>query len=102
MLDMVGNRPLSDCRRALRPRATCVLRRSVEPRPLVRARQVKVLSLSPLVGQRLCVFVACHSGDDLAVPKHLVAAGQVTPVIDRSYALGESATPCGTRDKDTP
>jgi NADPH:quinone reductase-like Zn-dependent oxidoreductase len=52
-------------------------------------RQGKALLLSPLVGQRLRVFVVRHNTADLAVLKQLVAAGKVAPVIDRHYALSD-------------
>jgi NADPH:quinone reductase-like Zn-dependent oxidoreductase len=90
MLDLVGNRSLSDCRRALTPRGTYVL---VGVRDMGRwfglGRQTKALLLSPFVPQRLRVFIVRHNGEDLAVLKELVEAGQVTPVIDKRYTLSE-------------
>src|SRR3954453_20019558 len=90
MLDLVGNRPLSDCRRALTPRGTYVL---VGVSDLGRwfglARQIKALLLSPFVRQRMRVFVVRHNREDLAVLKELVEAEKVAPVIDRRYELSE-------------
>ena len=90
MLDMVGSRSLSDCRRALTPGGTYVL---VGVSDLGRwfglGRQAKALLLSPLVRQRMRVFLVRHNGSDLAVLKDLVEAGKVTPVIDRRYTLSE-------------
>jgi NADPH:quinone reductase-like Zn-dependent oxidoreductase len=90
MLDLVGSRSLSDCRRALTPRGTYVL---VGVRHLGRwfglARQIKALVLSPFVRQRMRVFVVRHNREDLALLKELVEAGKVAPVIDRCYALSE-------------
>ena len=58
MLDLIGSRSLSDCRRALTPRGTYVL---VGVRDLGRwfglGRQIKALLLSPFVRQRMRVFV---------------------------------------------
>ena len=51
------------------------------------ARQIKALSLSPFVRQRMRVFIVRHNRADLAVLKELVEAGKVTPVIDRRYPL---------------
>jgi NADPH:quinone reductase-like Zn-dependent oxidoreductase len=88
MLDLVGSRSLSDCRRALTPRGTYVV---VGVKDMGRwfglGRQFKALSLSPFVGQRMRVFVVRHNKEDLAVLKELVEAGKVAPVIDRHYAL---------------
>ena len=92
MLDLVGTRSLSDCRRALTPRGTYVV---VGVRDMGRwlglGRQIRALSLSPFVSQRLRVFVVRHNREDLAVLKELVEAGQVAPVIDRRFALSDAA-----------
>jgi NADPH:quinone reductase-like Zn-dependent oxidoreductase len=90
MLDLVGTHSLSDCRRALAPRGTYVV---VGVRNMGRwfglGRQLKALLLSPLVPQRMRVFVVRHTGADLAVLKELVEARKITPVIDRRYTLGQ-------------
>ena len=91
MLDLVGNRSLADCRRALTPRGTYVL---VGVKDMGRwfglDRQFKALLLSPVVSQRMRVFVARHNKDDLAVLKELVETGKVAPVIDRHYPLSDT------------
>ena len=77
MFDLVGSRSLSDCRRTLTPRGTYVL---VGVSDLGRwfglGRQIKALSLSPFVRQRMRVFVVTHNREDLAVLKDLVEAGK--------------------------
>jgi NADPH:quinone reductase-like Zn-dependent oxidoreductase len=92
MLDLVGNRSLSDCRRTLVPRGTYVV---VGVRDMGRwiglGRQFKALLLSPFVRQRMRVFVVKHNREDLAVLKDLVETGKVAPVIDRRYALSDVA-----------
>src|SRR4051794_7841559 len=90
MIDAVGSRSLSDCRRALTPRGTYVLVGVADQgRWFGLARQIKVLSLSPFVRQRMRGFIVKHNRDDLAVLKELVEAGKVAPVIDRRYELIE-------------
>jgi NADPH:quinone reductase-like Zn-dependent oxidoreductase len=90
MLDLVGSRSLSDCRRALTPGGTYVLVGVADMgRWFGVARQIKVLSLSPLVRQRMRVFIVRHNREDLAVLKELVEAGKIAPVIDRRYQLSE-------------
>jgi NADPH:quinone reductase-like Zn-dependent oxidoreductase len=90
MLDLVGSRSLSDCRQALTPRGTYVLVGVLDlGRWFGLARQIKVLSLSPFVRQRMRVFIVRHNREDLAILKELVETGQVTPVIDRRYELRE-------------
>ncbi|MFN8111770.1 MAG: NAD(P)-dependent alcohol dehydrogenase [Solirubrobacterales bacterium] len=92
ILDLVGNRSLSDCRRALTRTGTYVV---VGVKDLGRwfgmSRQAKALMLSPFVRQRMRVFVVKHSREDLAVLKELVESEEVRPVIDRRYELSEAA-----------
>jgi NADPH:quinone reductase-like Zn-dependent oxidoreductase len=91
MLDLIGNRSLSSCRRVLTPRGTYVI---VGVRDLGRwlglNRQIKALLLSPFVRQRIRVFVVKRSREDLGLLKELVEAGRVAPVIDRRYELSEA------------
>ena len=90
MLDLVGSRSLSDCRRALTSRGTYVLVGVADMgRWFGVARQIKVLSLSPLVRQKMRVFIVRHNQEDLMVLKELVEAGKVAPVIDRRYDLSQ-------------
>jgi NADPH:quinone reductase-like Zn-dependent oxidoreductase len=90
MLDLVGNRSLSDCRQALTPRGTYVLVGVRDPgRWLGLARQMRALVLSPFARQRMRVFVAKHSRDDLAALKALVEAETIAPIIDRRFELTE-------------
>ncbi len=90
MLDLVGSRSLSDCRRALTPRGTYVVVDVKEQgRRFGLARQIKALLLSPFVRQRMRVFVVKHAREDLAVLKTLVEAGKVAPVLDRRYTLSD-------------
>ena len=91
MLDMVGNRPLSDCRQALTATGTYVI---VGVKDLGRwfglGRQIKALSVSPFVRQRLRVFIVKHNPEDLAALRQLVEAEALEPVIDRRYSLAEA------------
>ena len=90
MLDVVGSRSLSDCRRALTARGTYVLVGVLDlGRWFGLARQFKVLALSPFVRQTMRVFIVRRNREDLVALKELVEAGKVTPVVDRSYELSE-------------
>jgi NADPH:quinone reductase-like Zn-dependent oxidoreductase len=90
MLDLVGSRSLSDCRRSLTLQGTYVLVGvSDMGRWLGLARQIKVLSSSPFVRQRVRIFITRHTRDDLMVLRELVESGKVAPVIDRRYQLSE-------------
>jgi NADPH:quinone reductase-like Zn-dependent oxidoreductase len=90
ILDAVGSRSLSGCRRALTPRGTYVVVGVADQgRWFGLARQIKVLSLSPFVRQRMRVFIVRRNKEDLAVLKELVEAGKIAPVIDRRYELSQ-------------
>jgi NADPH:quinone reductase-like Zn-dependent oxidoreductase len=90
MLDLVGTRSLSDCRRALSPQGTYVL---VGVRDLGRwfglGRQAKALLLTPFIRQRMRAFVVRHNAADLAVLKEFAETGKIRPVIDRRYSLSD-------------
>ncbi|HYO45284.1 MAG TPA: NAD(P)-dependent alcohol dehydrogenase [Gemmatimonadota bacterium] len=81
ILDMIGNRSLSDCRRALTPKGTLVWVGG----PL--RGMPKAVVVSPFVSQNLVVLVAKIRKEDLITLRELLGAGTVTPVIDRSYPL---------------
>jgi len=92
MLDLVGTRSLSDCRRALTPRGTYVIVGVKDMgRWLGLGRQIKALVISPFVRQRMRVFVVRHNREDLGVLKELIEASKITPIIDRRYALSDAA-----------
>ncbi|MFD6226269.1 NAD(P)-dependent alcohol dehydrogenase [Streptomyces sp. NPDC060232] len=93
VLDLVGNRSLAECRRALTPEGTLVLSGGgvseggslLGPMALL----MKGQALSRFVSQRLLVLTATPDRKNLAALRELVETGKVTPVIDRTYALHE-------------
>ena len=99
MLDLVGNRSLSECRPALAPTGTYVLVGvSDMGRWLGDDRQMKAFLLSPFVRQRMRVFVVRHNRDDLAVLKDPVEAGKLAPVIDSRWERPRRAARISTDD----
>jgi NADPH:quinone reductase-like Zn-dependent oxidoreductase len=97
LLDNAGNHSLADCLRALTARGTLVSN-SGESKgrwigPLSRIARVKVAA--PFVSQRLRFFLARVNHADLALLKELVESGRVTPVIDRTVPLSETAEAVG-------
>ena len=94
LLDNVGNRSLSDCRRVLNPRGRYVLIGGGGPDdgrwigPLIRV--LKMLVLSRFVSQDMVFFMAQLKQEDLTLLGDLMQAGKVTPVIDRRYKLSET------------
>jgi NADPH:quinone reductase-like Zn-dependent oxidoreductase len=91
ILEMAGNRSLSDLRRALTPKGTLVLVGGSGGRWFMgTGRTLRAVLVSPLVGQRLRSFFSKPRGADLVVLKELIEAGKVTPVIDRTFPLSDT------------
>lgn len=92
ILDTPANHSLAAYRRALTPKGTLVLVGAGGGRLLGPAGQMlRALLLSPFVSQRLAPLRAVVDGADLELITALVEDGKVTPVIDRSYAMSETA-----------
>ena len=91
ILDIGGNRSLSQLRRALTPRGRLVLVGAETGGRWLGGldRALRALVLSPFVGQKLGSFIASEHNKDLIVLTELIESGQVTPAIDRSYPLSE-------------
>ena len=94
LVDIAGNRPLPETRRVLAPKGVLVAvggpNRGRWIGPLGRSGRMALVS--PAVSQRMVFFFLAHQNkDDLAVLRELLQAGKVTPVIDRTYPLGEVA-----------
>jgi NADPH:quinone reductase-like Zn-dependent oxidoreductase len=88
--DCVGNHSLLACRRVLNPKGIYILVGGPGGRwlgPL--ARMLKTLVLSWFVSQKLVLFLAKPSKEDLIVMHEIMKAGKVTPVIDKRYKLSE-------------
>lgn len=91
IVDLVGNRPLSHCRRALKPKGTLVVVGGQNARSLTgMGRFAKAALMSPFVSQNLRPLFSRQKSDDLAVLKTLLEGGKVLPVIDRQYCLSEA------------
>jgi NADPH:quinone reductase-like Zn-dependent oxidoreductase len=94
VFDLVGNRSLTECRRALTPAGTLILSGGgvsnggsfVGPIGLIVRGQL----LSRFVRHRVIALVAKPSRENLAALRELVESGKVTPVIERTYPLREA------------
>lgn len=91
ILDNVGNHSLLDTTRALKPGGTLVIVSGPKDNrwlgPLGRVLNANVLA--PFVDEKLAMFVADLTAEDLQTLGELASAGKVMPVIDRRYALSE-------------
>jgi NADPH:quinone reductase-like Zn-dependent oxidoreductase len=90
ILDIGGNSRLSRLRQALTPGGTLVIAGGEGGRWTGVGRQLRALALSALIRQRLTTYVSRHRQADLDTLRRLTEAGQVTPVIDRTYPLAEA------------
>ena len=91
ILDIGGSSRLSRLRRALTPRGTLVITGGEGAKWTGVGRQLRALMLSPLVGQRLTMYVSRHRRADIETLSRLIEAGQVTPVIGRTYRLSDAS-----------
>jgi NADPH:quinone reductase-like Zn-dependent oxidoreductase len=91
ILDTAGHRSLAQLRRALTPQGTLVIVGSEGRGRWMGGfdRQLRAVALSRLVGQRLRMLSSKPRQEDLQTLRELIEAGKVTPVIDRTYPLGE-------------
>jgi NADPH:quinone reductase-like Zn-dependent oxidoreductase len=88
ILDMVGNKGLLECRRALKPDGKYVMiggpkGRWIAPLDTV----VRAFLLKPFVEQEMKFMISEINRDDLLMLRDLMQAGKVTPVIDKTYPL---------------
>jgi NADPH:quinone reductase-like Zn-dependent oxidoreductase len=92
ILDVGGNRSLSQLRLALTPGGTLALVGGEGgDRWIGIGRPVQALLMSPFVRDKLRPVASKPNQADLQFLKDLVEAGKVTPVIDRTYPLSETA-----------
>jgi NADPH:quinone reductase-like Zn-dependent oxidoreductase len=90
ILDIAGNRPLSQLRRALTPQGTLVIVGAEDAGDwLGVGRQLRAAALSPFVGQKLGFFISKERGQDLEELRKLLEAGAIKPVVDRTFPLDE-------------
>ncbi|GAB2633665.1 NAD(P)-dependent alcohol dehydrogenase [Kribbella swartbergensis] len=95
VLDLVGNRSLTDLRRALRPGGILILSGGgvsgggsvFGPVGLI----LRGVLLSRFVRQRIVTFDAKPSAENLATLRSMAEARQLIPAIDRTYPLAATA-----------
>jgi NADPH:quinone reductase-like Zn-dependent oxidoreductase len=92
IFDIGGNRPFSRCRHVMAPDGILVAVGGPAGRWVAPAgRLLKAVMLSPLTRRRVVPFVAKSDAEGLALLAGLVERGTITPVIDRRFALSETA-----------
>jgi NADPH:quinone reductase-like Zn-dependent oxidoreductase len=91
ILDTAGHRSLSQLQRALTPNGTLVIVGSEGRGRWLGGfdRSLRAPLLARLVGQRLRMLASKPGQHDLQTLRELLEAGKLTPVIDRTYPLGD-------------
>jgi NADPH:quinone reductase-like Zn-dependent oxidoreductase len=91
ILDTAGHRSLSRLRRALTPRGTLVIVGSEGRGRWLGGfdRQLRAVTLSRFVPQRLRMLSSKPRPADLQTLEELIKAGKLTPAVDRTYPLGQ-------------
>ena len=93
IIDVGGNSSLSRLRSALTPKGALVIVGGEEGGRWFGGigRQLRAVTLSPFVSQRLTFFVAGERGSDMEYLAELFESGRLTPTLDRTYPLDEAA-----------
>lgn len=92
ILDIADTRSLSERRRALTHDGTLIPNSGAGGRWFASlGRIIRARLLSPFVSQTLRPFLSVPRRDDLVVLGDMIATGDVTPVVDRTHPLAETA-----------
>lgn len=91
ILDIGGNSRLSRLRRVLDPKGTLVIVGGEEGGKWTGGfgRQIRALGLSLFVGQRLTMLASKEHHTHTETVGRFIEAGQVAPIIDRTYPLAD-------------
>jgi NADPH:quinone reductase-like Zn-dependent oxidoreductase len=93
IIDIAGNRPVAELRRALRPDGTLVIvGGSGGPVTMGFGRSIRASLLSPFVGQRLRAMISKPNVADLQTLIGYVERGELVPLVGATYPLADAAT----------
>jgi len=93
LLDIAGSRSWPECRRVLEPKATLVIVGAPKGTRLLGplSHIVRLRAASIGSGRKVVFFIAKLNRPDLDVLRELIEAGKVTPFVDRTYPLRDTA-----------
>ncbi|MGC9997416.1 MAG: NAD(P)-dependent alcohol dehydrogenase [Terriglobia bacterium] len=91
LFDCIGNHSLRECRRVMNRKGIFIGVGGATGRWMfgLFVRVIASLFLSPFLNQKFVTFMAKPNSEDLAAIVELMAAGKLTPVIDRRYGLND-------------
>lgn len=92
IIDTGGLRTISALRRALTPTGTLVIVGGEGGNKWTggAGRGLRAIALSPFVKQNLRNFIAGNKTEDLLTLKALIEAGDITPIVDKTFPLSEA------------
>lgn len=91
VLDNIENHSLAECRGVLTPNGTLILNSGTgETGMAMMGRLLKPLLLAPFVRHKLRRYVSATNQADLVTLTKLVVAGQLKPVLSKTYPLAET------------
>jgi NADPH:quinone reductase-like Zn-dependent oxidoreductase len=92
IIDTGGHSSLSQLRRALTPKGTVVIVGAETDQRWFGGfdRSIRAMLLSRFVSQELVAFVNSENHEDLIVLQELIEAGEIKPVLDRTFPLSEA------------
>lgn len=93
IIDNVGNHPLLDRRRALKPGGTLVMVGGESDDPWLgpASDPLKAMFLAPFIDEEMTMILADSKQEDLNLLSDLMRAGKLTPVIDRRFTFDQAA-----------
>ncbi|MGH9152848.1 MAG: NAD(P)-dependent alcohol dehydrogenase [Acidimicrobiales bacterium] len=93
VIDIAGNRTLRRLRRVLAPKGTLVIVGGEEGGRWLGGieRNLWASLWSPFTGQRMRAFVSRERGEDIETLAEMIAAGRLTPVVERTFPLADTA-----------
>lgn len=93
VIDIAGNRTLRRLRRVLAPKGTLVIVGGEEGGRWLGGieRNLWASLWSPFVGQRMRAFVSRERGEDIQTLAEMITSGTLTPVVERTFPLAETA-----------
>lgn len=91
IIDIAGNRSLSELRRALDPDGTLVIVGGSGGNVTMGfGRAVRATAVSPFVGQTLSALISEPNLDDLETLARMVEAGSLAPAVGATYPLADA------------
>jgi NADPH:quinone reductase-like Zn-dependent oxidoreductase len=92
ILECVGNKPFSECRRVLKPEGRYIIVGGGHDIKMttIMLSAIKTVAASAVSKQKAVMFIAKSNQQDLALLAELIATGKITPVIDRISKLEDS------------